>query len=179
MSAKKHTESAAELNVPYEQNEIQLKGIIGFGIGLLLLIVITFGLMAALLGTLRDYWRIPDSEKNPMVMSERERLPPEPRLQLAPGFGIEADRGRVNLELLPPGTEFKEFRQQWDEIWKHGRKDEKTGTMSAMPIEMAKEKFLASNPKAKTGSEAEEFYKNSRSYPTDQSSGRVAGEKRR
>jgi len=179
MSAKKHTDSAVDLNIPYEQNEIQLKGIIGFGIGLLLLILITFGLMWALLGTLRDYWKVPDKDKNPMAMTDKERLPPEPRLQLAPGFGIESEKGRVNLELQAPAAEYHEFKKQYEEVWLHGRKDEKTGTISEMPIEMAKQKFLAENPKATTASDAEEFYKNSHSYVTDQSSGRVAGEKRR
>ena len=49
MSSKKHEYTASELNIPYEQNDIQLKGIFGFAIGLFLLIVITFGLMWAFL----------------------------------------------------------------------------------------------------------------------------------
>jgi hypothetical protein len=179
MSSKKHSDSASDLNIAYEQNEIQFKGIIGFAIGLVLLIVITFALMWAFLGTLNDYWKTPDNEKNPLVMSERERLPPEPRLQAAPGFGVESDHGRVNLELQPPSAEYKELRKQWEETWKHGRKDEKTGLMSVMPVEMAKEKFLAQNPKAKSGQDAEEALKNSRSYVTDASAGRLAAEKRR
>ncbi len=179
MSSKKHTDKGIDLNIPYEQNEIQFKGILGFAIGLVLLIVITFALMWAFLGTLNDYWKMPDSEKNPMAMSDRERLPPEPRLQLAPGFGVESDRGWVNMELQAPATEYKELSRQWEEIWKHGRKDEKTGMMSVMPVEMAKEKFLTQNAKAKSGTEAEEFFKNSSSYFTDASSGRLAAEKRR
>ena len=179
MSSKKHSNSAVDLNIPYEQNEIQFKGIIGFAVGLVLLIVITFGLMWAFLGTLNDYWKMPDSERNPMAMSDRERLPPEPRLQLAPGFGVESEKGWVNMELQAPSTEYKELKKQWEETWKYGRKDEKSGMMSVMPVEMAKEKFLAQNPKAKTGGEAEEFFKNSRSYFTDASAGRLAAEKRR
>lgn len=179
MSSKKHTDSAVDLNIPYEQNEIQFKGILGFAVGLVLLIVITFALMWAFLGTLNDYWKTSDADRNPMAMSDRERLPPEPRLQLAPGFGVESEHGWVNMELQAPSTEYKELHRQWQDIWKHGEKDEKTGTMSMMPVETAKEKFLAQNPKAKTGAEAEEFYKNSRSYITEASAGRLAAEKRR
>jgi hypothetical protein len=179
MSSKKHSKSAIDLNIPYEQNDIQLKGIIGFAIGLFLLIVVTFGLMWAFLGTLNDYWKMPDSEKNPMAMSDKERLPPEPRLQAAPGFGVESEKGWVNLELQKPAAEYLELKKQWEATWKHGQKDEKTGTVSVMPIEKAKEKFLAGNPKAKTEADAGEILKNSRSYVTDASSGRVAGEKRR
>ena len=43
MSSKKHNDTAADLNKPYEENEIQLKGIFGFAIGLFLLVVIAFG----------------------------------------------------------------------------------------------------------------------------------------
>ena len=179
MSSKKHSDTAVDLKVPYEQNEIQLKGIFGFAIGLVLLIVITFALMWAFLGTLKDYWKVNDSDKNPMAMSDRERLPPEPRLQLAPGFGAESEHGRVNMELQAPSAEYKELRKQWEEIWKHGRKDEKTGMVSIMPIEMAKEKFLAQSVKAKSGPEAEEVGKNARSFVSDSSAGRLASEKRR
>ncbi|MBK8466706.1 MAG: hypothetical protein IPL32_12830 [Chloracidobacterium sp.] len=179
MSSKKHSDNAIDLNIPYEQNEIQFKGIVGFTIGLVLLIVITFGLMWAFLGTLNDYWKVPDSEKNPLAMSEKERLPPEPRLQAAPGFGVESEKGWVNMELQAPQSEYRELKKQWDEMWEHGRKDSKTGTVSVMPIETAKEKFLAGNPKAKAGAEAEETLKNSRSYVTDASAGRLAAEKRR
>lgn len=179
MSSAKHGNDAIDLNRPHEPNQIGFRGIIGFGIGLLLLIVITFGLMYAFLGTLKDYWKVPDNEKNPMAMSDRERLPPEPRLQLAPGFGVESEHGWVNLELQAPAAEYRELRKQWEETWKNGEIDEKTGVMSTMPVEMAKEKFLAANPKAKNGAEAEELYKNSRSFVTDASSGRLAAEKRR
>src|SRR3954453_3024155 len=134
----KRTEVDPTFNLPYEENEIRLKGIIGFAIGLVLLIVITFGLMWALLSVLKDNFYEPSS--NPMAMSEREKLPPEPRLQLAPGFGIESEKGRVNLELMAPASEYIEVRKQWEQIWKHGAKDEKTGVVTVLPIEEAKER---------------------------------------
>jgi len=179
MSSKKQSNNSIDLNIPYEQNEIQFKGIVGFTIGLVLLIVVTFGLMWAFLGTLDDYWKVSDNEKNPIAMSDREKLPPEPRLQSAPGFGVESEKGWVNLELREPQAEYWELKKQWESTWKNGIKDKKTGMMSVMPIEMAKEKFLAGNPKAKSGAEAEEVLKNSRSYVTDASAGRLAAEKRR
>lgn len=98
MAKKKHIDTAAELSKPYEENEIRLRGIVGFGIGLFFLIVITFGLMWALLKVLKDYSAENADPKNPLAMTDRERLPPEPRLQLAPGFGVDSDAGRVNME---------------------------------------------------------------------------------
>lgn len=179
MSSKKQGNDSIDFDKAYEANEIGLKGIIGFAIGLVILIVITFALMWAFLGVLKDNNRENAGPANPMVMSEKERLPPEPRLQEAPGFGIESEKGRVNLELQAPLAEYREFRKQWDEIWKNGRKDEKTGMMTIMPIEMAKEKFLAQNVKAKSGVDAEEFYRNARSFISDSSAGRLASERRR
>ena len=180
MSSNKHENTATDLNKPYEENEIGLKGILSFAIGMFLLIVITFGLMWAFLNVLNDSAKEDNAEhRNPMIMSEKERLPPEPRLQLAPGFGIESEKGRVNLELQAPGAEFSEFKKQWAEVWEHGRKDEKTGMVTMMPIDEAKAKFLAQNVKAKSGVEVEEFFKNSRGFVSDSSAGRLASEKRR
>src|SRR5688500_12673770 len=143
MSSKKQAMAPGDLNKPYEQNEIELKGIMGFAIGLVLLIVVTFGLMWALLNVLNDYSRENAGPVNPMVMTERERLPPEPRLQLAPGFGVESPDGRVNMELGAPQAEYFELNKQWRHIWEHGIKDKATGTVTVMPIEEAKAKFLS------------------------------------
>lgn len=179
MSSKKHIYTAEDLNKPYEENAIGLKGIFSFAIGLLLLIVITFGLMWAFLDVLEDYSVENAGPINPMLQNEKERLPPEPRLQLAPGFGIESQQGRVNMELGPPQQEYRELHKQWLDLWEHGQKDEKTGALTMMPIQEAKEKFLNQNVKARSGAEAEAVLADSRMAVSDSSAGRVASEKRR
>jgi hypothetical protein len=179
MASAKHKNDAAELNKAYEENEIGLKGIVGFGIGLFLLIVITFGLMWALLSVLKDYHRENADPPNPMAMSDKEKLPPEPRLQLAPGFGVDSEKGRVNLELTYPQSEYQELHTEWTEMWKHGLKDEKSGTYTVLPIEEAKAKVLAGNVKAKSGADAQEFFNNSKWNVSESSSGRMASVKRR
>ena len=179
MSLHKSENTAIDLNKPYEENEIGLKGILSFAVGLFLLIVITFALIWSLLNVLKDYSRENADPANPMTMSEKERLPPEPRLQAAPGFGIESEKGRVNLELQAPSAEYREIRKQWEQIWEHGRKDEASGMVTVMPIDEAKAKFLAQNVKAKSGQEVEDFFKNSRGFVSDSSAGRLVSEKRR
>lgn len=179
MASKKHIDTAADLDKAYEQNEIQLKGILGFGVGLFLLIVVTFALMWALLNVLTDYWEPNVKSNNPMAMSDKERLPPEPRLQAAPGFGVESATGRINMELGAPQAEYRELRKQWEEMWKNGEKDKKTGAVTMMPIEEAKAKFLSQNAKAKFGADVEKTVKDSTTYYSDASSGRVASETRR
>jgi len=179
MSSKKHTASDVDLNIPYEQNEIQLRGILGFGIGLLLLIVVTFGLMWAFLNVLEDQWKEYAGPVNPMAQTERERLPPEPRIQGAPGFGVQSDKGWVNMELGAPQAEYRELSRQWKELWEKGHKDVKTGVVTAMSIEAAKERLLSQNVKAKSGADADAMYSRSRMAISESSSGRLASDMRR
>lgn len=179
MAGKKHRDTVVDLNIPYEQNEIQLKGIFGFGIGLFLLIVITFGLMWALLNVMKDCWVESADPRNPMAMSDKEKLPPEPRLQSAPGFGVESPTGRVNMELAAPQAEYIELKKQWDDMLEHGQKDKTTGVATMMPIKEAKERFLSQSVKAKSGPEAEKLLKESRVYFSEASGGRMASETRR
>ena len=174
----KKTEIDPTFNLGYEENTVGLKGILYFWVGLLILIVVTFGLMWALINVLRDYNRENQEPPGPLAMTEKERLPPEPRLQSAPGFGIDTDRGRVNLELMDSKAEYRVFREEWTRLWEDGEKDPKTGAVSVLPIEQAKEKVLASNPKVAPTADQDMLAK-SRMYVTGESSGRVAGEKRR
>jgi hypothetical protein len=180
MGSTKHEKSFVDYEQPYEQNIIGLKGIVYFGVGLLLLIIITFGLMWALLNVLEDQ-KVEElrQESNPMALSDRDRLPPEPRLQLAPGFGVEGPDGRVHLELMAPQAEYWQLQSQWKELWEHGAKDARTGAVTSMGIDEAKEKFLGQQVKARTGIEAEQEALRSKMYYSDASSGRVASEKRR
>jgi hypothetical protein len=179
MGKTSHEKSFVDYEKGYEQNIVGLKGIVYFGIGLFLLIVITFGLMWALLGVLEDNARETKSSTNPMQQTEREKLPPEPRLQVAPGFGVETDRGRVNLELTAPQSEYRTIRAEWEEEWKKGRVDHSTGAITSIPIEEAKAKVLAENLKTRTGVDTDQLMRQSQMVISDGSSGRIASLKRR
>lgn len=179
MSSAKHGHNNEAFEKGYEENVIGVKGITYFGVGLFFLIAITFGLMWALMGVLEDSAKETKSSNNPMAMSEKEALPPEPRLQAAPGFGVDGPKGRVNLELTAPQSEWIELEKQNKEIWEKGVKDPATGTVSAMPIEQAKEVFLSQQVKARSGPEAEKAYEESKLRFSDASSGRVATDRKR
>ena len=179
MGSTKHEKSFVDFEQPYEQNVIGLKGIFYFGIGLVLLIIITFALMWALLNVLKEDSKAEKGTSGPMAMSEIERLPPEPRLQAAPGFGVESQDGRVNMELKAPQSEYRELKKQWADLWEHGAKDAKTGAVSALPIDLAKEKFLEQSVKARSGQEAEQQTLRSKMYFTDASAGRRLADRRR
>lgn len=169
----------ADLEKPYEDNTIGLSGILWFGGGLFSLIVVTFFLMAFFLGQMREFAKENAGPANPLKMTEEERLPPEPRLQSAPGFGINTDKGRVNLELREPQAEYREFHKESVELIENGHKDPKTGAVTALPIDVAKERFLESGFKARSGSDAEKFAKEARMIISDSTSGRRATETRR
>lgn len=83
------------------------------------------------------------------------------------------------MELGAPQAEWRELRKQWLELWEHGKKDAKTGTVTVMPIDEAKEKFLSQNVKAKSGADAEDIFKKAHRFISDSSAGRLASEKRR
>lgn len=179
MGSTKHEKSFVDFEKPYEQNIIGFRGIVYFAVGLFLLIVITFFLMWALLGVFEDQAKIEKESQNPMAMSERDRLPPEPRIQGAPGFGVDGPQGRVNLELQAPQAEWWELERQYRELWEKGMVDKKTGAVTALPIEDAKRKVLERNLKARTGEQVERLAEESRLRYSSASSGRMAIDRRR
>lgn len=179
MSSGKHEPTVSDLDKPYEPNTIGVAGILKFAAGLFVLIVVTFVLMYLFNSVLEQNAKETFGPTSPMAMSDKERLPAEPRLQGAPGFGVDSPNGRVNLELLAPQAEYRELKKQWDETIKNGGKDPKTGAMTSMPIDEAKAKLLEQGLKAKSGADAEKYAVGSRLYFSDASSGRVASASRR
>ena len=176
----KHEKSFVDYDRAYETNLIGLRGVVYFGVGLFVLIVITFGLMFFLLNVMEDQAVEAKDQKNPMMMNDTERLPPEPRLQAAPGFGVESEQGvRLNMELKAPQSEYWELERQWEKQWAEGQKDTKTGTVITLPIEAAKEKLLQENVKTRGGEESQKSLDESRSIVSYSSAGRTATDKRR
>ena len=180
MGSTKHEKSFVDYDKPYEQNLIGLRGIVYFGIGLFLLIVVTFGLMWALQNVMEDRAREEKDQKSPLALNERESLPPEPRLQSAPGFGVDSRNGRVNLELKAPQSEYRELQKDWNALLKDGQKDAATNTVVSLPIKDAKEMLLKDGSlKAKTGADAEKALEESRTFVSYSSSGRTRTDRRR
>ena len=130
----------------YEKDRIELRGIAFFMLGLVLLIGVTFGLMALLQRVMESQAATEKDAQSPMMLSREENLPPEPRLQAAPGFKVEREDGKVvNLELREPQSEYRELMKSWKEVWSNGRKDPKTGTVITLSNEEAKKRVLEGN----------------------------------
>lgn len=177
--ATKHEKSFVNFDRTYETNIIGARGVIYFAAGLFLLIVVTFGLMYFLLNVMADQAAETKDVKGPMAMSPKENLPPEPRLQAAPGYGVESEKGFVNLELKAPQSEYRELRDQWEKLWKDGQKDAKSGTVVTLGIEEAKNKMLQGNVQTRAGEETQKALDEAQRFVSDSSAGRTANNKRR
>ncbi|HYG80526.1 MAG TPA: hypothetical protein VD861_09075 [Pyrinomonadaceae bacterium] len=161
-------------DVSHEASDVNVGSIAKFVIGLFVLTVITFVLMKLLFKVLEDRAAKLDPPPRPMALTEQERLPPEPRLQAAPGFGVdEGPNKRVNLQLREPQAEYNVLRKVWDEVLA-GKPDPRTGKMG-MPIDEAMRRVvedgsLRSRP---PGDNQEQIDLNGMNIPSYQSSGRM------
>ncbi len=179
MGKTRHEKSFVDFEQPYERNIIGLRGIVYFSIGLFLLIVITFGLMWFLNDVMEKQAIANDAQsRNPMALNEIDRLPPEPRLQTAPGFGVDTGAGRVNLELVRPQAEWEVLQQEYKEIWEKGQ-TAPDGTAVTLPIDQAKQRFLEQKSSAPSNAQNQNIFEESRLYVSDASSGRQLTVRRR
>lgn len=179
MSSKKKVMTPADFDKAYEENEVQLKGIVWFVGCLSVLIVLVSVLMWFFLSQMHDFRNATQGPVNPMALSERERLPDGPRLQAAPGFGVDGPNGFINLELMPPADEYIQLKKQWDTLEKNGEKDPKTGAVIMLPIEEAKKRLLAEGLKARSDDAGKKLYDDSRRFYSESSAGRMESEIRR
>ena len=130
------------VEVTHEKSDISVRGVLTFAVVLTVAtIVIALGLV--LLFNFFNAQEAKEPGPGPMALTKEERLPPEPRLQAAPGFGITTEDGqRRNLELSAPQTEYRVLRQQWEENLRTGLKDQ-SGNVVGMPIDKAMEKVVS------------------------------------
>jgi hypothetical protein len=137
-----------KFNKTYEENDIKLRGILGFGFFLLALILVTFALMWILQYQILKPQFDENNKAGPMALKPEEKLPPEPRIQAAPGFGVDGPDGRINLELKHPQAEMEEMRKIWGDIEKNGQKKKgadgkDTGEYVVLPMDEAKKRVLS------------------------------------
>jgi len=131
-------------DVSHEASDVNVRSIIIFAGGLLVFGIIVHILMSLMFNYMEK--RAVQGEaahpRGPMAITEKEMLPPEPRLQLAPGFGVNLVEGkeRINLQLREPQAEYKELRKIWDDELE-GKPDPRTGK-SSMPIDQAMKKIV-------------------------------------
>jgi len=161
MSNSKHSGHVTEtpdvsyiknVEVTHEVSDVHISGIAKFVVGLFVLMVASFFLMWALFRSFES--KIKETPASPMALTEKERLPPEPRLQGAPGFAEElgksvpaasneASSPTVSTDSLPkdPLWEIRILREHWNDVLEHGPVDQ-SGKRYGTSIEKAKEELL-------------------------------------
>ena len=159
------------VEVTHETSDISVRGVLTF------VIVLTIAGIAIHLGValMYNFFSAQEAKEpgpGPMALSEQQRLPPEPRLQSAKGFGVVLENGQgVNLELSQPQDEYKVLRKQWDENLKTGLKDQ-SGKVVGMPIDAAIDKVAAQGLPSRVKGASGKLTDYAVSTPTAASSGR-------
>lgn len=130
------------VEVTHETSDIDVRGVLRFMLVLTIAtIVISFGMWRLFLYYAAQEAKEP--QPGPMALKPEERLPPEPRLQAAPGFEITLEDGtKVNLGKREPQAEYRLLRRQWEENLGTGLKDS-NGNVVGIPIDKAIEKVAA------------------------------------
>ena len=137
------------VDTAHELSDVQVGGLVKFVVGLFVLTVAVFFLTWGMFRMFEA--RSQEPPRSPMALSGEERLPPEPRLQGAPGFGETLEKSATLNEAEAsasrsgnpknPLWEIKALRKQWDDVLEHGPIDQ-NGKRYGMPIEKAKEEIL-------------------------------------
>ena len=128
----------------HELSELRIGPVVWFLFALAVGTVITFLLMIGLFDAFQNRATEAEGKAAPLA-GERQKLPPEPRLQLAP-TNIDQVEGREspNLKDDHPLQEMKRIRRDEDaKLNSYGWVDEKA-RLVRIPIEEAKKKLLQS-----------------------------------
>lgn len=162
------------VEVTHETSDININGVLTFVVALTIL---TIGVYIGML-LLFNYFQgqaEKEPKPGPMALSQQERLPPEPRLQAAPGFEVTLSDGtKVELAKKGPQEEYWTVLKQWDEELK-GKAKDASGNPTSIPIDEAIKKVLSGNGlPVRTGTTATKLEDYSISVPTAASSGRVS-----
>lgn len=159
------------VEVTHETSDVNVRAVVTFIVVLTVAtIVVAFGLQMLFAYFNRQEAKAP--RPGPMALTEKERLPPEPRLQGARGFGITLENGKnENLELSVPQAEYRFLRQQWEENLKTGLKDQ-SGNVVGMPIDAAIDKIVSEGLPSKVKEPNRKLTDYAIGIPTASSSGR-------
>ena len=163
--------------VEHERSDVSVLGVVMFCVVLgISIAIVSFGVWIMFRYFNAEEAKAPPP--GPMALSSSERLPPEPRLQAAPGFGVTLDDGqRVGLQADgpragAPQAEYHVVREQWEKEL-HGELKDKSGNPVSIPIDQAMKLVVTGNAlpaRAETAPGKLQDY--AISLPSDSSSGR-------
>lgn len=161
------------VDVTHEASDVNISGIVKFVVSLTIFGIIVQLLMWGMFNFLNAQEQ-KGPPPGPMAMTADERLPPEPRLQAAPGFGVRLENGQwVPLENIEPQAEYRVLREQWQQTLNESPRDQ-SGRAAGLPIDQAMQRVLEGDGlrsrKQEDSSSFTEGYE--QSVPSASSSGR-------
>jgi hypothetical protein len=146
-------------DVAHEESDVAVRPLLWFVGGLTAFTIIVCVAMLIMFQYFLNRERSQELKPSPLARQGEEILPPEPRLQLAPGHGVTTDDGvRHNLsyenkpEGVPqPQSEYLVVQDEWRrELEEYGWADEKAGTVR-VPVEEAIKRYAAQHPPKQQG----------------------------
>lgn len=161
------------VEVTHERSDVNVSAIAKFVFALTVITVAVYFLMWGLFRVFNAQAQ-KEPVPGPMAMSEQERIPPEPRLQGARGFGEElgkvaGDKGSADPRA--PEWEIKVLRKLWEDNLRDGPRDP-NGQVVGIPIEDAMKKVVESGLPSRVSGPLQ-FQDFAISMPTAASSGRT------
>jgi hypothetical protein len=149
------------VEVTHETSDVNVRAVLTF-CTVLAMSTIAVGLgIWMLFGFLNQQQAKQETRPGPMALPAEKRLPPEPRLQGAPGFQLKLENGQtINLERSAPQMEYRELRKQWEQNLKN------------IAIDDAMKKIVSQGLPTRTKGPAGKFQDYAISLPTAESSGR-------
>ena len=137
-------------DVAHEESDVAVRPLLWFVGGLTFFTIITCLAMLLLFKFFQGREESQELAASPLARQGEERLPPEPRLQLAPGWEVTNDEGK--RQDLSYGTQTNYVPQPWSEWllvnreWQHelkeyGWADQQAGT-ARIPVERAIDLYL-------------------------------------
>jgi hypothetical protein len=163
------------VEVEHEMSDVSVSGVATF-VGVLTISTIVICLGMWMLFRYFDAQAAKERQPGPMALSQQERLPPEPRLQAAPGFDVTLENGqRVDLKLKEPQAEYRVLKEEWHKQLNGELKDQ-SGNPVALPIDQAINQVISGGGlKARPQNGQQDYWID---MPTAWSSGRTTEKKK-
>ncbi len=170
----------------HEVSDVDTRAIMRFVLFLAVVIAVSMGLLWGMYRLFESWTREAEGERPPMARTEKEREPPDPKLQGAPGFKVKdettvlTDRER-DLQLKEPQAEMKAVQKSWKhEMESYGIVDPDQG-FARIPIteaiKIVAQKGVQPVKPQSGGQQQKQSGQTTETMPSDSSSGRQTEQK--
>jgi hypothetical protein len=137
-------------DVAHEESDVAVRPLLWFVGGLTFFTIVVCLIVLLMFTYFLRREQSQELEASPLARQGEERLPPEPRLQLAPGWNVTSDDGqkheldyKAKRNYVPqPGSEYQIVRGEWTrELDDYGWADQQAGTVR-VPVDKAIDIYL-------------------------------------